>query len=136
MSSTQINEAALVVEALRLNTLSKLTFSDAQKFDLLVKDVFLGVQFQSNCHSALIDEVKNAYVSLGLTYNERQERKCIELYEQLQQRMGVVIVGPPGSGKSTICKILKQVSLDQLTFIIMTKQRLMVYLNLSSYLLF
>ncbi|CAH0388994.1 unnamed protein product [Bemisia tabaci] len=108
VSSTQINEAALVVEALRLNTLSKLTFSDAQKFDLLVKDVFLGVQFQSNCHSALIDEVKNAYVSLGLTYNERQERKCIELYEQLQQRMGVVIVGPPGSGKSTICKILKQ----------------------------
>ncbi|XP_026688323.1 cytoplasmic dynein 2 heavy chain 1-like, partial [Diaphorina citri] len=36
------------------------------------------------------------------------ERKCLELYEQLQQRMGVVIVGPSGSGKTTICRILKQ----------------------------
>ncbi len=31
----------------------------------------------------------------------------MELYEQLRQRMGVVIVGPSGSGKSTIWKILK-----------------------------
>ncbi|XP_013138561.1 PREDICTED: cytoplasmic dynein 2 heavy chain 1-like [Papilio polytes] len=31
----------------------------------------------------------------------------MELYEQLQQRTGVAIVGPPGSGKSTIRRILK-----------------------------
>ena len=35
----------------------------------------------------------------------------MELYEQLRQRMGVAIVGPPGSGKSTIRKLLKSVSL-------------------------
>lgn len=35
-------------------------------------------------------------------------KKVLELYEQLQQRMGVVIVGPSGSGKSTLWKILKK----------------------------
>lgn len=40
-----------------------------------------------------------------------QGRKCIELYEQIQQRMGVVIVGPSGSGKSVVRRLLKNVSL-------------------------
>ena len=36
-----------------------------------------------------------------------QVRKALELYEQLRQRMGVVVVGPSGSGKSTLWKTLK-----------------------------
>ena len=35
-----------------------------------------------------------------------QVRKALELYQQLQQRMGVVIVGPSGSGKSTLWRLL------------------------------
>lgn len=31
----------------------------------------------------------------------------MELYEQLRQRMGVVIVGPSGGGKSTLWRMLK-----------------------------
>ncbi|XP_023209641.1 cytoplasmic dynein 2 heavy chain 1-like, partial [Centruroides sculpturatus] len=34
-------------------------------------------------------------------------KKVMELYEQLQQRIGVVIVGLSGSGKSTLWKLLK-----------------------------
>ncbi len=34
-------------------------------------------------------------------------KKGLELYEQLRQRMGVVVVGPSGSGKSTLLKILR-----------------------------
>ena len=36
-----------------------------------------------------------------------QIRKALELYEQLRQRMGVVIVGPSGSGKSTVWRLLR-----------------------------
>jgi len=36
-----------------------------------------------------------------------QIRKTLEFYEQLRQRMGVVIVGPSGSGKTTLWKNLK-----------------------------
>ena len=35
-------------------------------------------------------------------------KKILELYEQLRQRMGVVVVGPSGSGKSTLLKVLRQ----------------------------
>lgn len=36
-----------------------------------------------------------------------QVKKALELYEQLRQRMGVVVIGPSGSGKSTIWKVLR-----------------------------
>lgn len=35
-------------------------------------------------------------------------KKALELYEQLRQRMGVVVVGPSGSGKSTLWRVLRQ----------------------------
>lgn len=40
-----VEESGLVVQALRLNTMSKLTFADSSRFDALVKDVFAGVDF-------------------------------------------------------------------------------------------
>ena len=36
-----------------------------------------------------------------------QIKKALELYEQLRQRTGVVVVGPSGSGKSTTWQILR-----------------------------
>ena len=36
-----------------------------------------------------------------------QVKKALELYEQLRQRMGVVVVGPSGSGKSTLWTTLR-----------------------------
>ena len=36
-----------------------------------------------------------------------QVKKALELYEQLRQRMGVVVIGPSGSGKSTIWRLLQ-----------------------------
>lgn len=37
-----VNESHIVVQALHLNTTSKLTFADCTRFDELVKDVFPG----------------------------------------------------------------------------------------------
>lgn len=41
-----VKESGLVVQALRLNTMSKLTFADNSRFDALVSDVFPGVDFK------------------------------------------------------------------------------------------
>lgn len=106
-------EAEIAVNALRLNTISKLTFIDNQKFEKLVKDFFPNVEFSNAGYEQLDEALRESCVELGLEVNEKQIRKAIELYEQLKQRMGVVIVGPSGSGKTTLTSILK-LALDKL----------------------
>jgi dynein heavy chain 2 len=100
-------EMEIVVQALRLNTLSKLTFTDCVRFDNLVKDVFTGVEFNNAGYEQLKDALRESCQELGYNVNENQIKKAIELYEQLSQRMGVVIVGPSGSGKTTLFTLLK-----------------------------
>ncbi|KAG8274493.1 hypothetical protein J6590_106691, partial [Homalodisca vitripennis] len=101
------SEMTLAVRALRLNTLSKLTASDCHSFDGLVADMFPGVAFESNTHDQLTQALRDTCQELNLVYNSRQVRKCVELHEQLKQRMGVVVVGPSGSGKSSLIKLLR-----------------------------
>ncbi|XP_076054654.1 dynein cytoplasmic heavy chain beethoven [Oratosquilla oratoria] len=101
-------EYEVVVQALRLNTLSKLTFADSSRFDNLVRDVFPEVNFRGVGYEDLGATLQETFTDLGLIPNERQTKKALELYEQLQQRMGVVVVGPSGSGKTTLWKTLRQ----------------------------
>ncbi len=46
VSLSVVKESGLVVQALRLNTMSKLTFADSSRFDALVRDVFPAVDFK------------------------------------------------------------------------------------------
>ena len=101
-------EAKLVVQALRINTLSKLTFADSKRFDALVHDVFPGVEFKDIEYESLAEAIREVCKETNLHVNEAQIKKALELYEQLSQRMGVVVVGPSGSGKSTLWKTLQK----------------------------
>lgn len=100
------NELALAITALRTDTLSKLTSSDAVKFNKLLQDIFTSVQFDDHFNGTLASAAEEAAKELGYIINQRQITKCVELNEQLKQRMGVVIVGPSGSGKTAIRNIL------------------------------
>ena len=48
----------------------------------------------------MVDCIKSACEELRLEVEGRQISKILELKEQLRQRMGVVVVGPSGSGLS------------------------------------
>ncbi|XP_072546992.1 cytoplasmic dynein 2 heavy chain 1 isoform X2 [Salminus brasiliensis] len=106
-SQNTIKESGLVVQALRLNTMSKLTFADSSRFDALVRDVFPGVDFKDVEYEALSAALLAAYEEARLEVIPSQMKKALELYEQLKQRMGVVVVGPSGAGKSTLWKLLR-----------------------------
>ncbi|EDO38992.1 predicted protein [Nematostella vectensis] len=100
-------EARVVVQALRVNTLSKLTFADSRRFDALVQDVFPGVDVKGVEYMELAEALRAAAKECNLVVMETQVKKALELYEQLRQRMGVVVIGPSGSGKSTIWRLLR-----------------------------
>ena len=75
--------------------------------DLCSRDVFCGIKFISEGYQNLKEAVKASCIDQGLKVIDTQVRKVVELYEQLTQRMGVVIVGPSGSGKTTLFKLLR-----------------------------
>uniref|UniRef100_A0A3Q4HAW8 Cytoplasmic dynein 2 heavy chain 1 n=1 Tax=Neolamprologus brichardi TaxID=32507 RepID=A0A3Q4HAW8_NEOBR len=102
-----LEESSLVVQALRLNTMSKLTFADSSRFDALVRDVFSGVDFTDVEDQILTHALEQVYKEAQLELIPSQLKKALELNEQLRQRMGVVVVGPSGAGKSTLWRMLR-----------------------------
>lgn len=65
-------EAKLVVQALRINTLSKLTFTDSSRFDALVQDVFPGVDFKDIEYEELATAYREVCKEKHLLVNEMQ----------------------------------------------------------------
>lgn len=105
---TEENEMEIAVQALRSNTMSKLNVSDSKRFDMLIADVFPNTNLTVTLHDDLRTCIREAFSATGLIANDRQIEKCLELYEQLQKRMGVVIIGPPNSGKTAVISLLKE----------------------------
>ncbi|KAM9321467.1 cytoplasmic dynein 2 heavy chain 1 [Gastrophryne carolinensis] len=102
-----ISESHIVVQALRLNTMSKLTFADCSRCDALIKDIFPGIDFKDVEYLELNAALQKVFEEANLEIIPSQIKKALELYEQLRQRMGVVIVGPSGAGKSTLWHMLR-----------------------------
>lgn len=65
-------ETLLVVQALRLNTLSKLTFADGKLFDALVQDVFPGISHSDVEYANLTQAVKDVCAETKLMVIDRQ----------------------------------------------------------------
>lgn len=106
------DEMKLAVHALRSNTMSKLSSSDCKRFDMLINHVFANTESDMTRHDDLKLLVTQAFMQLNLQVNDIQLEKCLQLYEQLEKRMGVVVLGPPRSGKTTIISVLKQAVLN------------------------
>ena len=100
-------EEELVIQSLRVNTLSKLAFDDTRLFNSLIQDVFPGIPVKEIEYQELLPAINEAIIDMKLQRIDLQIQKVLQLYEALRQRMGVVIVGPSGAGKSTLLRILR-----------------------------
>ncbi|CAD7084661.1 unnamed protein product [Hermetia illucens] len=103
----ETSEMKIAVRALKSNTMSKLNNSDSRRFNTLLENVFPEVTLDSSDISDFQTILEQSMSALGLQENRKQISKCLQLREQLTKRMGVVIVGPPSSGKSTLISILR-----------------------------
>lgn len=61
-----------MVQALRINTLSKLTFSDCARFNALMKDVFPGIEFKDIEYEELAEAIRSVCKEANLRVNEIQ----------------------------------------------------------------
>lgn len=102
-------EMEVVVLSLKPNVMSKLTLNDCKRFNMLLEDVFPQLKLNADVNEEFRTRVVETFQIMGLSRNERQVDKCIELYEQLSKRIGVAVLGPPSSGKSTVISVLKSV---------------------------
>nr|CRZ22352.1 BMA-CHE-3 [Brugia malayi] len=135
---TDKNEVQVV--ALTLNTLSKLTFEDSKRFSILIDDVFSNIKKDTVQIDELLEPIKLVAGELKITVTDMQIKKIFELYDQMRQRMGVILLGPSGSGKSTIWKILqkamslinKPVKTYRINPKSMTKQKLLGYMDMDT----
>lgn len=102
-------EYEILIKAVRVNTLSKLTFSDTSKFLALIGDVFPGIPSADITGGELEAAIREVMVEkpFHLIEDAGQIKKMIQLKESLDQRMGCVIVGPSGCGKSSLWRVLK-----------------------------
>ena len=97
-----------MIKAIRINTLSKLTFTDMRKFKHLLGDIFPGVESKDISYDLIQSHIPAVLAEMNLSYNDAQVSKVLQFYESTQQRMGVVLVGPSGCGKTTIWKVLRR----------------------------
>jgi hypothetical protein len=107
-STLMQNETKLLVGALRINTMSKLTYADSVRFQALIQDVFPGLSVEEIDYKRLDSEIRAVLKQHNLEAVESQIKKILQLYEALNQRMGVVIVGPSGCGKSVMLSVLRE----------------------------
>ena len=105
--ATYEEETSILIKAIRINVLSKLTFADAQIFNLLIQDVFPGIDMSDIVYENLNKALMESYKDLHYEFIDSQFKKVVQFYEACRQRMGVVIVGPSGCGKSAIWKLLE-----------------------------
>lgn len=103
-------ESTIVVRALRSNTMSKLSRADCSRFDMLINSIFPNITWTDDSDTQFRRRIGEAFGVLGLRSNPEQVGLCLQLHEQLMKRTGIVVLGPPRSGKSTIVSVLKQVS--------------------------
>lgn len=102
------DEMRIAVHCLRSSTMSKLAQQDVECFEMLLLNVFPEIGASEAPLTPLHQALTAAFAPLGLCANDRQIKKALQLHEQLQKRMGVVLVGPPGCGKSSILSLLRQ----------------------------
>ena len=70
-------EAQLVVQASRINTLSKLTFGDSKRFDGLLRDIFPGVDLRDIEYENLRQALQEIYKEHHLRVNDIQVKELI-----------------------------------------------------------
>ena len=122
--SPDANEDVLLMRALTMTNMPKFVFEDVPLFQGLISDLFPGLDsprvMQKSLKTAVIDELTaDGYRHSHETLFNLQVDKIVQLYETMQTRHTVMLVGPTGGGKSVALQTLAKA--QQRAFNVVTK---------------
>lgn len=104
------NEEVLVARTLRDMNLSKFVAQDVPLFLSLINDLFPGVLIPPGTDAGTPEfqnAVSIAIQKFSLIDWPSWRLKIFQLYETTRVRHGIMLMGPPGAGKSTIINVLQ-----------------------------
>lgn len=104
---SDFNESMRLLIAIKASTLPKLNEEDTIRFLALLKDVFPKIDLTTDStEKDLQKSLMEICESKG--WQEDLVNRSLQLNDQLKSRTGVAVVGPPGSGKTLVRKLLAE----------------------------
>uniref|UniRef100_UPI00398F6457 dynein axonemal heavy chain 6 isoform X2 n=1 Tax=Pristiophorus japonicus TaxID=55135 RepID=UPI00398F6457 len=101
-----LDEDVVLIRALRDSNLPKFLSDDALLFGGILSDLFPGVVIPDRDYGSFQQTTIEVMLSRGLQPVPTMIVKVIQLYETMIVRHGVMLVGPTGSGKTTVYQVL------------------------------
>ena len=95
------SEEWLTVESIKNCNEPKFVSEDIPLFHGIVKDLFPSIELSTSPSPQLLDALKERLVGAQLQAPPAFVHKCVELYDTVLVRHGIMMVGRPFSGKST-----------------------------------
>nr|XP_031828293.1 dynein heavy chain 6, axonemal [Nomia melanderi] len=99
-------EDVVLIRALRESNIPKFLRDDAELFEGIVGDLFPGIVIPEEDYGVLQETAVKVLEEANLQPENCTLKKAIQLHECLQVRHGVMLVGPTGSGKTTVLRTL------------------------------
>ena len=103
-----LDEDKLLIRAMRDANVPKFLSDDLLLFLQLVQDLFPGVELPETDYGALTKELRATLDRKILSPGNMFVQKTQQLFESLNVRFGVMIIGLPGVGKTTCYEVLQE----------------------------
>ena len=101
------SEDQICLRALKDVNLPKFTTNDIPLYTGITNDLFPGVELPAPDYSQLTESMLQMCEKLNLQPKPEFMKKCIQLYETITVRHGLMVVGAAFSGKSKVIKVLQ-----------------------------
>ena len=108
MKYSEEDEEILALRALNDVNLPKFTSNDIPLFKGITSDLFPGVNLPEIDYGILLVSIENACEELKLQATDEFKNKCIQLYETICVRHGLMLVGQTYSGKTQVINTLQK----------------------------